>query len=339
MEETNKGVPDYLKKIVGTKMFALVVLLALLATIVQIGSNGIFLHPINIRTILDMMIITGMLTIGSAMLLIGGWLDLSMGTVGTMCGMMFAVLLRDLSMHWLPAFLLCLAAAAVIGIINAVLVNYVRFPAFIATLGMASIAEGIAFLFSRGGNVAITDPFMRSFATGRFLNNTVPYSIIILLVFFLVYGLILAKTKFGRQIYLVGGNPQATRLVGISPRKVSFILFINSSVLGAFAGIMFNSRVAAATTLGITDRQFFGLIAAILGGVSFGGGTGGLGGAFMGLLIFSAFANGMFLLGVDSFWNQAIFGMLLLISLAFDYIRGRKMFKVKSKREPKPKKA
>ena len=307
-------------KVVKSKMFALIVLLAILTTVMQIGTDGLFLHPINIRTILDMMIITGMLTIGSAMLLIAGALDLSMGTVGTMAGMLFAVLLRNYGVHWSLAFIICLGLASVFGIINAVLVNYAKFPAFIATLAMASVAEGVSFFFAGGANISLSDPFMRALATGRFLNNTIPFSIIILLVFFIVYGVILAKTKFGRQIYLVGGNPQASRLVGINPRRISFILFINSSILGAIAGIMFNSRVAAATTLGITDRQFFGLIAAILGGVSFGGGTGGLGGAFVGLLIFSAFNNGMFLLGVDSFWNQAIFGMLLLVSLTFDYL-------------------
>ena len=312
-----------LKKVVKSKMFALIVLLAILTTIVQIGSGGIFLHPINIRTILDMMIITGMLTIAATLLLIAGALDLSVGTVGTMAGMLFAVLLRYHDFHWAAAFILCLVLAALFGVINAVLVNFAKFPAFIATLGIASVAEGVSFLFGGGANVSLSDPFMRNLATGRFMNNTIPFSIIILLVFFLVYGVILSKTKFGRQIYLVGGNPTASRLVGINSRRISFILFINSSVLGAFAGIMFNSRVAASTTLGITDRQFFGLIAAILGGVSFGGGTGGLGGAFMGLLIFSAFANGMFLLRVDSFWNQAIFGMLLLVSLAFDYIRSK----------------
>ncbi|MCL2366429.1 MAG: ABC transporter permease [Oscillospiraceae bacterium] len=314
-------------KIVKSKMFALIVLLAILSTIVQIGSNGIFLHPINIRTILDMMIITGMMTIGATLLLIAGALDLSVGTVGTMAGMMFAVLLRYHHFHWAVALILCLALAAVFGLINATLVNFAKFPAFIATLGMASVAEGVSFLFSGGANVSLSDPFMRNLATGRFMNNTIPFSIIILLVFFIVYGIILSKTKFGRQIYLVGSNPTASRLVGINSRRISYILFINSSVLGAFAGIMFNSRVAAATTLGITDRQFFGLIAAILGGVSFGGGTGGLGGAFVGLLIFSAFANGMFLLRVDSFWNQAIFGMLLLVSLAFDYMRSRATYR------------
>ena len=318
-----------LKKVIKTKMFALIILLALLTTVVSIGTDGIFLNPINIRNIFDMMIVTGMLTIGAAMLLIGGWLDLSVGAVGTMTGMMFAVLLRYHGFHWLPAFILCLVAAAIIGCINGVLVNIVKFPAFIATLAMMSVAEGLSFLFSGGRNVSLSDPFMRSLATGRILNNQIPYSIIILLIFFVVYGLVLAKTKFGRQIYLVGGNQQAAHLVGINPRKISFILFINSSVLGAVAGIMFNSRVAAASTMGITAQQFNGLIAAILGGVSFGGGTGGLGGAFVGLLIFSAFANGMFLLGVDSFLNQTIFGLLLLLSLAFDYIRSRNAVKVK----------
>ena len=318
-----------LAKFVKSKMFVLLVILAILATVVAILSEGRFLAVSNIRSILDSMVITSMLAIGAAMLLISGYLDLSMGTVGTAAAVMFAYLMYVQSWQWGSALLLTLVAAAVIGIINATLVTIVRFPAFIATLGMASVAEGLSYIFSSGAQIPVNDPFIRWVGSGR-IGDVFPVSIILLIVAFIVYAVILNKTKFGRQMYLTGGNPHATRLSGINPKKVSFILFINSALLSALAGLLLCSRVASATTTGIKDRQFFGLTAAILGGISFGGGTGGMTGAFVGLLIFSAFANGMVLLRVDSFWTQVIYGLLLLVALTFDYVSKRRSMKLKT---------
>lgn len=312
-------------------MFALLVLLAILTVIVTIGTGGRFLAVSNITSILDSMVITSMLTIGAAMLLISGELDLSIGAVGTAAALMFAYLMQELSWSWFPAFVLTLLAAAVIGAVNATLVNIVRFPAFIATLGMAAIAEGLSYAFSNGAQIPVKNTFVRWIGSGR-IADIFPISIILLTVAFIVYGIILSKTKFGRQMYLTGGNPQATRLFGINPRKVSFILFINSSLMGAMAGILLCSRVAAATALGIKERQFFGLTAAILGGISFGGGTGGMSGAFVGLLIFSAFSNSMVQLRVESFWNNVIYGFLLLTALTFDFVSSRRSRKIKSPR-------
>ena len=318
-------------------MFALLVILVALIIVVEIISVDPFLTVINIRAIFDSMVITSMLTIGAAMLLISGQLDLSVGTVGTAAAIMFAYLMHTLSMPWFLALALSLLAAGAIGAINATLVNVVRFPAFIATLGMASFAEGLSFIFTQGATIPVREPFVRWVGTYR-IGEVFPIAVILLIVAFIAYGIILNKTKFGRHIYLVGGNPHATRLSGINPKKVSFILFINSSLLGAMAGILLSSRVAAATAIGIRERQFFGLTAAILGGVAFGGGTGGMGGAFVGLLIFSAFASGMVHLRVGSFWNQVIFGLLLLGALTFDYVSKSKPGK-KQKKAKKIKKA
>ena len=319
---------DVLRRFFKTKMFALLVLLAVLTTVVAIGSSGRFLTAANIRSILDSMVITSMLTIGAAMLLISGQLDLSMGTVGTAAGVMFAFLMHNMSWPWAPALILTLVAAAAIGAINAALVNIVRFPAFIATLGMAAVSEGLSYTFSGGATIPVTNSFMRWLGSGR-IGDIFPVSIILLVVAFVSYGIILSKTKFGRHMYLTGGNPIATRLSGINPRKVSFILFMNSSVMGALSGILLCSRVSSATSLGIKDRQFFGLTAAILGGISFGGGTGGMAGAFVGLLIFSAFSNGMVQLRVESFWTQVIYGLLLLTALTFDYVSKKRSAKIK----------
>jgi ribose/xylose/arabinose/galactoside ABC-type transport system permease subunit len=312
-------------------MFTLLILLILLTVIISIASGGYFISISNIQKILDSMVISAMLTIGAGMLLISGQLDLSMGTVGTAAAIMFAYLLEYSKMHWIPALIFTLVTAAAVGAINATLVNVVKFPAFIATLAMASVAEGLSFLFTQGATIPLWNPTIMFIGQGK-IGNVLPFSVVLLIFAFVIYGIILSKSKFGRHMYLTGGNPQATLLSGINPKKVSYILFMNSSVLAAVAGILLSARVSSINVNGIKAYQFTGLIAAILGGISFGGGTGGMGGAFVGLLIFTAFSNGMVVVGIDTYYSQIIYGLLLLLALTFDYISNKRSLKIEKKK-------
>lgn len=306
-------------KFIRSKMFTLLILLALLVVVVTIGSRGEFIKFSNIQSILDSMFITAMLTIGAGLLMISGQIDLSTGAVGTMAGLMFAYLMKNMSWAPVPALIVTLAAAMALGLINSAFINELKFPGFITTLAMASIAEGMAYMFTGGATVTISNKAVKFVGSGKVF-GVLPISVIALVVAFIVYGIILSKTKFGRCIYLVGGNPHASRLTGISPKKVSYIMFANSAALGALAGIILAARTGAATSNGIKTSQFAGITAAILGGVSFGGGSGGMGGAFVGLLLLTAFANGMVNLHFDPFWQQVISGLLLITALVFDYV-------------------
>lgn len=307
-------------------MFTLVIILVALIVIMTIGTSGYFIKLDNLKKILDSMYINAMLTIGAAMLLISGELDLSVGAVGTAAAVMLAFFLKNLGWPLIPAFIITLVAAAVIGFINSILVNRARFPSFIATLAMASVAQGLSYMFTGGGTVTVSNKALRWIGSGQ-LFGVIPISIVVVIVAFVIYGIILSKSKFGRQMYLVGGNPYATRLSGINPNKVKSILFVNSSCLAAVGGIVLSARASSASLQGIKAQQFYGLTAAILGGVSFGGGTGGMTGAFLGLLIFTAFANGMVNLHVNSYWNQVIYGLLLLAALTLDFFSSRRTMK------------
>jgi len=314
------------KKFIKTKMFTLLVILVVLIIVMTIGTSGYFIKLDNIKKILDSMYINSLLTIGAAMLLISGELDLSVGTVGTAGMVMLAFFLKNL--HWplIPALILTLFSAAVIGLINSLLVNKARFPSFIATLAMASVAQGLSYMFTGGGTVTVSNKALRWIGSGQ-LFGVIPISVIVVIVVFVIYGIILSKTKFGRQMYLVGGNPYAAKLSGINPHKVKTILFVNSACLATVAGIVLSARASSASLQGIKAQQFYGLTAAILGGVSFGGGTGGMAGAFVGLLIFTSFANGMVNLHINSWWNQVIYGLLLLAALTFDFFTSRMTMK------------
>ena len=301
-----------------SKLFTLLIVLAILIIVLAVASSGSFISVNNVKQILDQMFVPAMLTIGAGMLIISGNIDLSSGALGTMAGLMMAYLIRDQGWAWYTAAIVTLAMSIGFGIFNAVMINELRFQGFVATLATASITEGLSYTFSGGGTITVNDSFVRGF--GAATVGPISLSVILLIVAFVLYGLILTKTKFGRQMYIVGGNPQAARLAGVNPKRVSYILFANSAMLACLAGMFLTARVTSATSAGIKNSQFSGITAAILGGISFGGGSGNMAGAFFGLLILTAFTNGMISLGFDSYWRTVVSGLLLILALTFDYI-------------------
>ncbi|MCQ2451877.1 MAG: ABC transporter permease [Oscillospiraceae bacterium] len=213
--------------------------------------------------------------------------------------------------------IIALLACACCGLGNAVMVNYLKFPTFIATLAMASISQGIAYLVSGGLNLDINDKVLNFIGTER-LGGFLPYSFILSMLALVIYAIILNKTKFGRSICLVGGNPEASRLAGLKPKKVSFILFVNASAMACIGGTIMSARIKTATCSGLSGSQFTGITAAILGGISFGGGNGGMMGALIGIMILNVFNNGMQLIGLTSYYQTVASGLLLILALCYD---------------------
>lgn len=306
-------------------MFALFLLLAAIVIIYTVLSDGAFVSPKNIRNILQSTTVVSLLTIGAGTLMIAGHIDLSLGGIGTMCAMLAAYLLR-VGVPWYIALIAALAMGGICGAFNAILVNELRLQSFIATLATAAITQGFAPIISQGKQIDIYDPVFKFLGGGRFLNY-VPYSLIISLLALLVYGIVLKNTKFGRGVYLIGGNPDAARLGGLRPKRISYALFINAGCLSALAGILLAGRLQTANTVGITNSQFAGITAAILGGISFGGGTGGMGGALIGILILNCFNNGMTVINVSPYWQTIASGALLLIALTVDFLSARRRLK------------
>jgi len=316
------GVSQVLKQFVHTKIFTLLVLLTLMIVVFTVISNGAFLNPPNIRHILQATVVISLLTIGAGMLLIAGYIDLSLGGIGSMCAMMAAYLLRTGS-PWFVAAAAAIALGGLCGLVNAVMVNEFRFQSFIATLATASITQGFTAVISGGRHIDIFDRTFNFIGGARILNNMVPISLIISLLLLILYGIALKNTKFGRSVYLVGGNTDASRLVGLRPKRISYMLFINAGVLAAVAGMLLAGRMMTANQIGITGSQFAGLTAAILGGISLGGGTGGMGGALIGILILSGFNNGMTVVNVPPHWQTVASGAILLIALTADFISAK----------------
>lgn len=309
--------------------------MTVLFTVWSAAKGGQFFKATTLRNILNSIVLSSFLTMGAGFLLISGALDLSQAAIGAFGGMVLASSIVNWGVPWYIGIILCLALCAVFGTINAIMVTKFRFPAFIATLAMASMAKGLTYMFSSIGtanglatNVAVLNPALDFI--GKSSVGPVPFGIIVMLVFFLFYGILISKSKFGMKVMLMGGNPMAANLAGINSKRITFILFINTAMLGGVAGIFNTARLGQGALLALQTNQFTGITAAILGGISFGGGAGGMGGAFVGLLILNTFQIGMGVVGVNPYWVNVFSGFILLIALTMDVLNQRRINKPKA---------
>jgi ribose/xylose/arabinose/galactoside ABC-type transport system permease subunit len=303
----------------ASKMSTLLCLLALIVLVFSILTGGRFLRPRNLKNIINGMSVISLLTVGAGCLLVSGQVDLSAGAVGTLTGLLFAIFYTNFGIPIIIAAVLSLLAASVFGFVNALLINRFGTQGFITTMATASVASGLGHIFSGARAINIDNGVFNAIGTRSIFDGYLPISVIIAVAFFVVYGAMMSKTQFGHSVYLVGGNPSAAFLSGIDPRRISYILFVNSSVIGGLAGLLLASRMKSGTINGITNSQFSGMTAAILGGISFGGGSGGLGGAFVGLLILNAFNNGISIIEIPPYWQTVASGGLLLLALSVDF--------------------
>lgn len=282
-----------------------------------------FLTLNTIISIGDLMIVTSFLAVGAGMLLVSGNLDFSASAIGAFSCVLFAVCLKYLGMPIWAAALAALAGGTAFGIINGVLVNEFGFQPYIATMAMSFVIKGAMQLVSRNPDTGIPQAVNYSSAATKFIGTyklwgVIPIALIPAIAVFIIYGVILSRTRFGRQIYLVGGNPQSARLTGTSPKKVTYILFANSGFLAAVAGIIYMCRASQGDLNALQLNQFTGFTAAMLGGISFGGGTGTMAGVFVGLMILNTFSYGTVSVHLSNYWTTILTGILLLIALSMD---------------------
>ena len=296
-------------------------------SVAEVFSGGsLMLRTRNLAQIVYALPITTFLTTGITLLMISGKLDLSTGAIGTLCSMVVAYFLRS-GLSLVPAILIALAVGVIVGFVNAVLVNELRVAPFIGTLATSSIATGLVYLIADRRTIDVVHPVMRAY--GRtVLWGFMPVAALIAIAFMIIAGVILHFTYFGRSIYLVGGNPHAAMLSGINPRRLSYTLFMVCGLFSACAGVTFAARQQSANMMGINQARFQGITAAVLGGIAFGGGTGGMAGAFVGILILSTFSNGLTVIGLGPYLQNVATGLLLIFALTLDFFQKKQSEKI-----------
>ena len=314
-----------LEKFLKSKVFTLIgILIIIMAFFWYFSPNHSYFSVRNITSILNSMVLYILFAVAVSFPILLGEFDLSPGYTGTAAGAMMAVLLAGSGIPWFIVVILGLVLGILFGLLNALLVNKFRIQSFIATLAVGSfIARGFAYIVAEGKTVNIEEPAIVWVGTYK-IGGLVPVTVIISLVIIIIYGIILAKTEFGRSVYLCGGSKQAARLAGLNPQKMSYIIFANSGMLGALGGMLYDARLKSGNLDGTSSYAFPAVTAAIFGGISFGGGSGNMLGCFLGLLIINGFNNGLIILRVSSFWQDVASGVLLLLALTIDYFTSGK---------------
>jgi len=317
------------KQILGIKSISLILVVIVVIAFFYFMNNN-YLGIGNVRGILNAISLSGTIAVGMACLLIGGQVDLSAGAVGCLAGILVAFFINA-GIPWPLAVIAAILFGVVAGLITSFLVNVLRFMAFISTIALSSIYQGVIRVLTNNQSIPIQDsPFK---GLGSTIVIGVPLPFLIMVILMIIYGVILSYTRFGRSIYMCGGNLSAARLAGMKPKRISTALFINCSAISALGGIIMASRMHAGNPTDVIGSEFDAITGAVLGGIAFTGGSGSMFGCFMGLLVINCFNNGLTILNVRGFWQTIARGALLILALTIDVYRERA--RLHSLKEPK----
>jgi inositol transport system permease protein len=276
--------------------------------------NANFLSTRNIANISAQISVTTILAFGETLLIIGGLLDLSCGSVLAFAGVISVFVYKQTGSMAL-AFSVGIVLGVLCNYINGILVRYVNIPAFIATLAMMAMARGCSLLFTRGQNIYQIGDYIW-FGQGHV--GFVPIPVIFMIIIGILTWYILGHTSFGRSLYAVGGNEEAARASGINVGRVKIGAYLINGAFVGLAGILLMSRTNVGAPNSGQGYEFEALTAAIIGGTSFSGGLGTAGGTLAGAFIVGFLNNIMNLTGVDSYLQQIIKGAIIALAVGYD---------------------
>ncbi len=275
-----------------------------------------FLDVNNIFNLLRQASINGLLALGMTYVVLTGGIDLSVGSILGASGIFAALVAQNQEIPWFVAVLAGLAIGLLLGTINGVVVSWLKVPAFVATLGMLSVARGITYLASNAQPVpGLSEGFLK---IGGGSVGIIPIPVIILTVVFIICSIVLYRTKYGRYIYGVGGNARAARVSGINVKKITCSAYMIAGVLAGLAGVVLTSRVSSGLAMAGQNYETDAIAAVVMGGTSLAGGKGRLWGTLIGVLIIAVLNNGLDMMAVSSYWQLIIKGTIIVAAVMMD---------------------
>jgi ribose transport system permease protein len=313
-----------MKRGVNSNYFVLIVVFVVMCAVFGYLRPN-FLSGRNALNILTSGSLVGLIAIAESYLIISGMIDLSVGGIAAFSGVFAAILAQN---GWsLPMIILTtLLVGMLFGLVNGILVTKIQLQPFIATLATMSIARGLGFIICNVKPVRVANSAFNAIGTLKILSISLP--VVILIVLFIVFGVILNRTTFGRKVYMIGGNANAARLAGINVAMVKIKLFIISSGLAALGGIILAARMTSGQPTAASDVDFDAITAVVLGGIAMTGGTGTMIGTFIGLMVMLTLNNGLLILGVTTYWQNVAKGLVLIFALTLDHYRTKRSKRV-----------
>ena len=265
--------------------------------------------------------LTAIMSIGMVMVIITGGIDLSVGSAMGLASLATA-LCFDAGYSTGVSVASGIGVGVMFGLTNGLLVTAIGLPPFIATLGTLSIGRGLMYMITRG--VPVTPDTPEAFwSLGQGYLGFVPVPVVIMLILMVVFALVMRRTRFGRHVYATGGNEQAARLSGVKTARVKLTVYVLSSTIASLAGIIGFSRYLSAEPASGFGAELDVIAAAAIGGASLAGGAGSVSGAVIGAALVGIIANGVVLLNINTYAQQAITGGVILIAVSLDVLRNR----------------
>lgn len=307
------------------RLIPVVVGIVLVAAYASAKTNT-FLTVGNMQNLLGQVAVLGVLTIGTMLLMIGGQIDLSIGSGVSLIAVVGAQVLTSAGLPEVAAAAVMLAMGMLIGLIIGSLVVTTGVQSFIVTLGLLSVFSALALIRS-GSRPVTTGLAFAPIALSNLLG--VPYSAVIFIALTITLAGILHFSQFGRRVFARGSNETAAYLAGVPVARVTVLLFVINGALVGCAAILFVARVGSGDPTGGTGLEIEAITAAVLGGATLGGGQGSMLGAFLSVILLGVIANALQIAGVPNNWAVLVYGAILIMAVTWTSVRERRMARVK----------
>ena len=309
--------------------FAPLIFLIVLMAAFAIGQPR-FLTPFNLLNVMRQVSVYGLLAIGMTFVILTAGIDLSIGSLVAFCGLVAAAVAKGgivnrfavgagaeaLGYGWQLAALAAIAVGVTCGFLQGFAITRLKVPPFVVTLGGMSAFRGAALLFAAGGPISGFDPFFVWWGQGKI--GDVPVPVIIFVVFAIIAHIALRYTRYGRQVYAVGGNPEAARLSGLNVRRVVLSVYVITGFFAGLGAFVLSARLNSSEAVAGTGYELTVIASVVIGGTSLFGGVGTIFGTVVGTILIGVLLNGLVLLNVSPYIQQIIIGVIIVLAVAFD---------------------
>jgi putative xylitol transport system permease protein len=299
--------------------YGIVIAMGLIALILSFSTDD-FLTAGNLTNVLRQVSINGILAVGMTFVILTGGIDLSIGSLLALAGMVGASLVVGVDAHApITAVLVAIVVGTSLGACNGILIAWVRLPAFVVTLGMLSAVRGLTLIYSRGMPISNLSPGFKFLGQG--IAWGVPVPVLLFAATVLAAWIVLRYTIYGRRIYAVGGNIRSARTCGINASGIIFSVYVLMGAMSALAGLILTARTTAALPQAGVAYELDAIAAVVIGGTSLSGGVGSVVLTVVGVLIIGLLNNGLDLLGISSYYQQVIKGLMIVAAVLIDKAR------------------
>ncbi len=307
------------KKLDLGNMSALIVLivLCLFLSIIQPA----FRTSSNIINILQQVTVIAVLALGESLVIFLGRIDISVGSVVALAGIIMGKVIIEAGMPSIVGIIIALALGAACGCFNGVMIAKFRLQPMIATLAMMSMARGAALTIADGNTITGYSDGFRWISVGTIPGTSIPVQILFMILLYIIFWYIMKYRKFGRYIYSVGGNEEATRLSGIDTDKVIIAGYALCGLMAGLASYILVAKLNSAQSTAGLDYEMDAIASSVIGGASLLGGSGNLWGTFVGAIIMIVIRNGLNLMNVSSNLQKLVLGIVILIAVLADSFR------------------